>query len=94
MGDFHRDKPRPLTVSEIEDIVDKFGSAAERAQKAGFDGVNINAASSHLLHNFLSPFWNRREDDLRREQSRTGRRFPCEVIREIKRRTSPDFAWT
>src|SRR4030042_1994245 len=61
-NDFHNEAPHPLTVPEIEEIIDKFASAAVRAQKAGFDGVDINAASSHLLHNFLSPFWNRRKD--------------------------------
>ena len=54
-NDFHADVPRPLTVAEIEELVDKFASAAERCAKAGFDGVDINAASTHLLHNFLSP---------------------------------------
>lgn len=90
MGDFHRDKPRPLTLSEIEVIVEKFGAAAERAYKAGFDGVNINAASSHLLHNFMSPFWNRREDEYGGSVENRAR-FTVEVIRSIKRRTSPDF---
>ena len=61
-NDFHNEMPRELTIPEIEIIIDKFASAAVRAQKAGFDGVDINAASSHLLHNFLSPFWNRRQD--------------------------------
>ena len=34
-GDFHAEKPHPLTVEEIEEIVDKFASAAVRAQKGG-----------------------------------------------------------
>jgi 2,4-dienoyl-CoA reductase (NADPH2) len=41
-GDFHRDLIRELTIPEIHDITDKFASAAVRAQKAGFDGVDIN----------------------------------------------------
>ena len=61
--DFHRDVPRVLSVSEIEAVSRKFIDAAVRAQKAGFDGIDINAASSHIFHNFLSPFWNRREDE-------------------------------
>ena len=56
--DLHNDVPRELTIPEIEEIISKFASAAVRARKAGFDGVDINAGSSHLLHNFLSPFWN------------------------------------
>lgn len=89
-GDFHRDIPRELTIPEIEDLIDKFASAAVRAKKAGFDGVDINAASSHLLHNFLSPFWNRRSDVYGGStENRT--RFVVQIIREIKRRAGKDF---
>jgi len=92
-ADFHNEVPKELTIQEIEDLVDKFASAAERAKKAGFDGVDVNAASSHLLHNFLSPFWNRRED-IYGGSSENRCRFPSQVIQEIKRRTGPDFACT
>ena len=47
-SDFHRDMIRPLTIPEIEDITQKYINAAERAQKAGFDGVSslgIDAAT-------------------------------------------------
>jgi len=89
-SDFHRDVPRELTIPEIEAMVDKFASAAVRAQKAGFDGVDINAASSHLLHNFLSPFWNRRRDDYGGStENRT--RFLVGMIHEIKMRAGKDF---
>jgi 2,4-dienoyl-CoA reductase-like NADH-dependent reductase (Old Yellow Enzyme family) len=50
-GDFQRDLIRELTIAEIEEIVDKWASAAVRAQKAGFDGVDINPGSTHLVHN-------------------------------------------
>lgn len=56
LGDFHRDMPRQLTVPEIRDIIRKYVDCAERAKKAGYDGVDINAGSSHIVHNFLSPF--------------------------------------
>jgi 2,4-dienoyl-CoA reductase (NADPH2) len=89
-GDFHRDVPRELTIPEIEEIVDKFASAAVRAQKAGFDGVDINAASSHLFHNFMSPFWNRRKDAYGGStENRT--KFLVQVIREMKKRAGRDF---
>ena len=52
---------------------------AVRAKKAGFDGVDVNAASSHLLHNFLSPFWNRRTD-IYGGNSENRCRFPSQVI--------------
>ncbi len=88
--DFHNEPPRPLSVEEINALVDKFASAAFRGQQAGFDGVDINAGSSHLLHNFLSPFWNRRQDAY--GGSRENRaRFLVEIVQEIKRRCGEDF---
>ena len=90
-NDLHNDVPRALTIPEIEVIVDKFASAAVRAKKAGFDGVDINAASSHLLHNFLSPFWNRRQDDYGGSLENRAR-FVTQIIREIKKRLGKDFA--
>jgi 2,4-dienoyl-CoA reductase (NADPH2) len=89
-GDFHRDVPRELTIPEIRDIVNKYASAAVRAQKAGFDGVDINAGSTHLMHNFLSPFWNRRQDDYGGSVEKRAR-FLVEIIREIKKRAGPEF---
>ena len=89
-ADFHKEPPHPLTAGEIQEIVDKFAAAALRAQKAGFDGVDINAASSHLLHNFFSPFFNRREDEYGGSVENRAR-FAVEVIQAIKKRTGQDF---
>ena len=89
-GDFHRDVIRELTIPEIEGIVEKYASAAVRAQKAGFDGVDLNAGSTHLMHNFLSPFWNGREDAYGGSQENRAR-FLVEIIREIKNRCGTDF---
>jgi 2,4-dienoyl-CoA reductase (NADPH2) len=89
-NDFHEDVPRELTVAEIEELVDKFASAAVRSQKAGFDGVDINAASSHLFHDFLSPFWNRRSDAYGGSVANRSR-FVVKVIQEIKKRLGQEF---
>jgi 2,4-dienoyl-CoA reductase (NADPH2) len=88
--DLHNETPRALTIPEIEELVDKFASAAVRASKAGFDGVDLNCASSHLLHGFLSLFWNRRDDAFGGTTEKRVR-FPAEIIREIKRRLGSDF---
>lgn len=53
---------RDLSREEIGRICDAFGTAAVRAQSAGFDGVQIHAAHGYLLSEFLSPFFNRRTD--------------------------------
>lgn len=54
--------PTPLTVAEIEDLTEQFIGTAERAQIAGFDGVEIHAAHGYLLNQFISPFFNQRSD--------------------------------
>ncbi len=88
--DFHNESPRELSVAEIEEIVDKFASAAVRAEIAGFDGIDINAGSSHLLHNFISPFWNRRTDEYGGSPENRAR-FLVQIIKEIKKRLGDDF---
>ena len=59
---FYPDKSKVLTESEIYGIIDDFVSAAVRAEKAGFDGVQLHGGHGYLLHDFLSPFGNRRKD--------------------------------
>lgn len=79
-----------LTIPEIEDIVDKFAKGAERARKAGFDGVEIHAAHYYLLNSFFSAVWNKRQD--RYGGSLENRaRFACEIIREIREREGQEF---
>ncbi len=82
--------PRELTISEIEQIIDKFASAALRARKAGFDGVDINAAASHLLCSFVSEFLNRRQDDYGGTFENRAR-IVVTIIKEIKKRAGQDF---
>jgi 2,4-dienoyl-CoA reductase (NADPH2) len=88
--DSNNEMPRELSISEINEIVNKFASAAVRAQKAGFDGVDINAGSSHLLHTFLSPYWNKRQD-MYGGSLENRARIIVEIIQEIKRRLGVDF---
>ena len=54
--------PHALTEGEIADIVTAFGQAASRAKAAGFQVVEIHGAHGYLLHEFLSPFSNQRND--------------------------------
>jgi 2,4-dienoyl-CoA reductase-like NADH-dependent reductase (Old Yellow Enzyme family) len=55
--------PRALTLKEIEAVIAAFGKAAERALEAGFEVAEIHGAHGYLLHEFLSPFSNKREDE-------------------------------
>src|SRR4030042_426659 len=86
-----KDLPRALTIGEIHELVHKFAGAAERAQRAGFDGVEINASSSHLLATFLSPYWNRRDDEYGPQSLESRARFLMEILRESRNRVGPDF---
>jgi len=52
-----------LSVEEIESVIDSFRTAAERALNAGFEVTEVHAAHGYLLHEFLSPVTNTREDD-------------------------------
>ncbi len=54
---------REITLDEISETVRAFGEAADRAKKAGFDGVQIHAAHGYLFCEFLSPFYNKRTDE-------------------------------
>lgn len=55
--------PRALTTAEIPALVERWGQAARRAHEAGFDVLDIHAAHGYLLHQFLSPYANRRNDE-------------------------------
>ncbi len=81
---------REMDIEEIRMIVNAFGQAALRARKAGCDGVQIHAAHGYLLSQFLSPFFNRR-DDAYGGNTNNRARIVREVLRSIREHTGPDF---
>jgi 2,4-dienoyl-CoA reductase (NADPH2) len=88
------DVPRGLTLAEVKEYVDIWAKAAERAQKAGFDGVEINGGTCHLINTFFSRIWNKRDDEYGCTSLENRARFMCDIVRDVKKRLGPDFTVT
>ena len=54
--------PRPLSLAEIEDVIEAYRRGAENARRAGFDGVELHGANGYLLDQFLQDSTNHRDD--------------------------------
>ena len=75
--------PHALTTAELAVVRDEFATAARRAvQEAGFDGVEVHGANGYLLHEFLSPVSNQRDDQYGGSPENRAR-FVVEVIRAV-----------
>ena len=83
---------RAMTKAEVEDQIDLWASAAERAWKAGFDACEINHGTFHQGNTFLSRVWNKREDEYGPQSFENRTRFIRNIIVEAKRRCGPNFA--
>ena len=81
---------REASRSDIAELVSAWARSAELARTAGYDGVEIHMAHSYLLHQFLSPLYNRRTDGYGGDlEGRT--RFPREVLRAVRSRVGEDY---
>jgi len=84
------DAPAALTKAQIDEVAEAFAAAAARAQRAGFDAVEIHAAHGFLLSQFLSPLTNSREDEYGRGHE--GRsRIHLEVLAAVRERVGSAF---
>ena len=84
---------RVLTREDIHELVDIYRNAALRAQKAGFDLVELHGAHGYLINQFLSPFTNFRQDEYGgSEENRL--RFPMEVLRACREAVGRDYPIT
>jgi len=81
---------REMTADEIKEAVRLFGEAAFRAKEAGFDGVQIHGAHSYLLNQFLSPFYNKRQDEYGGDFNNRSR-IVLETYRTIRSAVGDDY---
>ena len=79
-----------MTDAEIEEIIESFVDAAERAQRCGFDGVELFAAYNAIIDQFWLPWSNRRTD---RWGGSFENRMRCssEIMRRIRERVGDEF---
>ncbi|WP_202895082.1 oxidoreductase [Paenibacillus sp. 23TSA30-6] len=90
---WNREIPHELTISEIAKIVEEFGDCALRAQKAGFDGVEIHAGHGYLIAEFMSTYVNKRTDKYGGGlENRL--RFVKEIYENVRQKVGSDFPVT
>lgn len=75
--------PRALSHNEVRDLAHKWAEAARRADRAGFDVVEIHAAHGYLIHQFLSPVANQRTDEYGGSEANR-MRFALEVAEAVR----------
>jgi 2,4-dienoyl-CoA reductase-like NADH-dependent reductase (Old Yellow Enzyme family)/thioredoxin reductase len=81
---------RELTVSEIDELVNRFARCAFRAKESGFDAVELHSASNYLLYQFLSAKWNKRHDDYGGSLEKRAR-FLMESLQAVREAVGPDY---
>ncbi|SMY15903.1 NADH:flavin oxidoreductase [Photobacterium aquimaris] len=79
-----------MTQADIDYIVEAFALATKRAQDAGFDGVEIHAAHTYLINQFLSPYYNQRDDQYGGSLDNR-MRFLLEIYAKIRTLVGDDF---
>lgn len=87
------DQPRILTLPEIEELVEKFARAVERARRAGYDAVELHGTHGYLISQFMSPYINSRTDAFGGSLANR-MRFPLEVIARAKQLVGSEYPLT
>ncbi|WP_435360014.1 NADH:flavin oxidoreductase [Haloarchaeobius sp. DFWS5] len=62
LGFLHLD-PQVMSTADVYDLAESFGKAGKRCVDAGYDGIHLAGANMGILQQFLSPFYNRRDDE-------------------------------
>jgi len=81
---------KAMERSDMDEIVEGWVRSAEYSKLAGFDGVEVHLAHSYLLHQFISPLFNKRTDEYG-GSFENRMRFPLEVIRAVREKVGKDY---
>jgi 2,4-dienoyl-CoA reductase-like NADH-dependent reductase (Old Yellow Enzyme family) len=90
-GVVNSEAPKVIERHEIAEIVDHFALSARHAVAGGFDGIEIHGAHHYLVHEFLSPNANRRDDDYG-GSFENRMRFVVEVLEAVRAEVGPGVA--
>lgn len=82
--------PREASPADLACIASQFADAAARAKRWGFDGVEVHVAHGYLLSQFLSPFFNRRNDEYGGSIENRAR-LACECITAVREAVGTGF---
>ncbi len=87
---FTKEMPKEMTIDEINEVITNWAAGALRAQKAGFDIVEILGSAGYLITQFLSPVKNQRKDEYGGSwENRT--RFAREVVAAVRAAVGNDY---
>ncbi|MBI2906859.1 MAG: FAD-dependent oxidoreductase [Chloroflexi bacterium] len=90
LGEVTYPKPRPATIQEIYEIMDRWAEAAARAKKVGYDMVELHGAHGYLIQQFMSPYTNKRTDEFG-GSFENRMRFPLELIKRVRKAVGESY---
>ncbi|HRO59393.1 MAG TPA: NADPH-dependent 2,4-dienoyl-CoA reductase [Burkholderiaceae bacterium] len=82
--------PRALSTAEVWATIDSFAHTAALAEQAGYAGVEVMGSEGYLINEFTAALTNQRTDEFGGDFERRIR-FPLEIVRAVRARTSNDF---
>lgn len=83
-------KPKAMSTKEVRQTVKDFAHSARLAKRAGYDGVEIMGSEGYLINQFTAPHANKRTDRYG-GSSENRRRFPVEIVEEVRKACGSDF---
>ena len=79
-------KAKGMSEEKADELVESFAQAALRAQKAGFDGIQLHGCHGYLINQFSCPSVNKRDDKYAKSSA-----FGCAIIKRIKELCDDSF---